>query len=1052
MSSFQAKAVLYLVAGALLVPCVGTLSALQTNAWAQPTATDAQVKAAWDKLLADSLELEATDPQGAITRYQKFFEETGYRSPAVGAQISLRIARIYQLDLKNTDKAIEIYDWALALYKGQPDAIALQKGRLAALEAQKRREGAPGETAPATTQGETPLTIVPRPAGGGGLGVNVAPPQGTQLGVGVTPALNAGTTGVNQFSPTKPNGGLGVNLPSTTTQKSIAVSLPLPPGNALGWQPGPQRCVAALAQQPNGMLWVATEDSGVWRYDPAIAQLKDRWTQFTAKDGLADESTYALAVDQKGRVWAGTLNHGVSVWNGVEWKNYGVLDGPLGERVFDIAVCPTDGDVWIATNAGLTRYSQQNDSWSYVTRADGLPSDEVQAIAFDKNGNIVLGTQCDGVALAQVADGYKNWRVVQGPEKMPLTATGQGLPSNLINDVLVGRDGTIYAATTTGLAWSSDGGAKWVYVRGQDYADKVRGLYSGAPAEWKEGAGAVLAEDYVSCLAQDEAGRLWVGHWNAGSEMLQMQSGTTGLGVKEVSYRKGSGFIKAILPRAQGALLLARYDEGLSYGSAVTEKNEEAPTAAVKPKIGVADLTVTLSDRTTAKAATEPNSVAVNTTAASLTAVALPSAAKAPTLDELNTMLASLSKVELGHSEIPVATNLADDWTTQGDWLGRYGKQNAILWAIEAPYNGYFDSTLYGSHTIQARLGTHYRGDDALRHWINWEKTDNPNSLYYPDEGYRRQAELDDHGEGYERAFEGPDIWQYIEVPQGIHRISLYFFNKDGSQGENRCRDYIVEVKQCKSDPEEFKNEKYWSPGWVNSKQEPQTYSTKQILMADAQPTIVRTRVRDFRGGVYKNLVVSGPGRYWVKIAKNYSFNTICSGTFIDRLQGPATKQEDSNNGLMLGNNSYHAPDIKIKISDFVKKNKTGDATDELSYTTTDIVKEVSSTPLSLKSAIQLWQSLDEYKSPESEILQRRYRLMAFRAVNQMDMDQAHAIGGGEMPEQKIDVKTLLDNWSWQLSLWDDHGNDRRAFDAATELMYRQFREVNDQASLNQGE
>ena len=350
------------------------------------------------------------------------------------------------------------------------------------------------------------------------------------------------------------------------------------------------------------MLWVATEDSGVWRYDPAVAQPKDRWTQFTAQDGLADESAYALAVDGKGRVWAGTLNHGVSVWNGKQWKNYGVLDGPLGERVFDIAVCPLDGDVWIATNAGLTRYSQQKDSWSYVTRADGLPSDEIEAIAFDKSGNIVLGTQCDGVALAQAADDYKAWRVVQGPEKMPLTATGAGLPSDLINDVLVGRDGTIYAATTTGLAWSSDKGANWAYVRGQDYADKVKGLYGGAPAGWEEGAGAVLAEDYVSCLAQDEAGRLWVGHWREGSEMVEMQNGPKGLGVKDVSDLKGSGFVKAMLPREKGALLLARYDEGLSYGSAATEKNDEAPTAVIKPKAGVADLTVTLPIASPAKA------------------------------------------------------------------------------------------------------------------------------------------------------------------------------------------------------------------------------------------------------------------------------------------------------------------------------------------------------------------------------------------------------------------------------------------------------------------
>jgi sugar lactone lactonase YvrE len=604
----KAKAAFYLAAGVLLVPCIGTLNTLQTKAWAQqPNALNAQIKADWDNLLRDSAELEATNPQGAITRYQKFFEEEGYRSSAVGLQISLRIARIYQFEFRNYDKAIEIYDWALSLYKNQPDAITLQKGRLTAIEAQNKAENIGGSKGVDTVMGNSPLAVpIPKPAGGGSLGVNIGTPNKIgALGVGLAPLNNSGV-GSNPFSPSKPsNSQLGINLPSTVgVTQPVSVSAPPPLGTALGWQPGPQRCVTALAQQSGGTLWVATEDSGVWRYDPAVAQLKDRWTQFTAKDGLADENAYALAVDSKGRVWVGTLNHGVSVWNGKEWKNYGVLDGPLGERVFDIAVCPTDGDVWLATNAGLTRYSMKGNSWSYVTCADGLPSDQIQAIAFDKSGNIVLGTQCDGVALANAADGYKTWRVVKGPETMPLTATGAGLPSSLINDVLVAREGIIYAATTTGLAWSNDGGAKWAYVRGQDYADKVRGLYRGAPVGWREGVGAVLAEDYVSCLAQDEAGLLWVGYWKKGSEMIQMQSSPAGLGIKEVSYRKESGFVKAMLPRDGGALLLARYDEGLSYGSAAKERNDEAITAVVKPKTGVVDLTVTIPVAVATKAKT----------------------------------------------------------------------------------------------------------------------------------------------------------------------------------------------------------------------------------------------------------------------------------------------------------------------------------------------------------------------------------------------------------------------------------------------------------------
>ncbi len=880
-----AKAAFYFVAGALLVPCVGTLSTLQMNAWAQPA--EPQVKAAWDKLQADSVELEATNPQGAITRYQKFFEEEGYRSPAVGLPLSLRIARLYQIDLKNYDKAIEIYDWALGLYKNQPDAILLQRGRLAAVEAQNRAEGAPpnGGLQPSTAGGAAPWAVVPKAAATGQLGVNLSPPtNGAGLGITLPTAI------------AKP-GGLGITLPAAPNQNAMAVTPSLPPGRALGWQPGRQRCVTALTQQGGGIVWVATEDSGVWRYDPAAPALK-RWRQFTAQDGLGDNSAYALAVDKAGRVWAGTLNHGVSVWNGEEWKNYGVLDGPLGERVFDIAVCPTDGDVWIATNAGLTRYSMKGDSWSYVTRADGLPSDQIEAIAFDKSGNIVLGTQCDGVALAQAADGYKTWRVVQGPQQMPLTATGEGLPSNLINDVLVARDGTIYAATTTGLAWSSDGGAKWAYVRGEDYAAKVQGLYGGAPAGWKEQAGAVLAEDYVSCLAEDEAGRLWVGHWKEGSEMLQMQSGPAGLGVKEVFYRRESGFVKAMLPRAQGALLLARYDEGLSYGSAATEKNDESPKAAIEPKIGVGDMTIEFPLTSKAKAVIEPQIGVVNATASlpriakakaaiepktivANTTASFPSAAKAPTLAELNAMIALLDKVEPLDPKTPVMVALSDDWRTQGDWLGRYGRYYARLHAIISPSDYVWGA---GAETVPfvAHIGKNAAPDDSVRYWVQWLYTDNPHSLEMPPVYYdsrlkkglvpppdgtssppknRRQAELDDHGEVYPMTQDGPDIFLTFHVPKGDFYLSFYDFNKDGEDTNNRLRDYRLSLRS-----------------------HPLGVALDDIDGFEQWPELAHARILDFRGGVYKRFLMRGPQTLTVRVSRNYSFNTILAGVFLDKV------------------------------------------------------------------------------------------------------------------------------------------------------------------------
>jgi hypothetical protein len=543
------RTVPYLAVGLVAAQSLGIGGAPLVDAWAQEPeqaqnqvfqnqalqgASEAQVKELWSQLQRDSAELEATNPKAAIARYQGFFESGAGRFPSVAIPLALRIARIWQFDLRDTDKAIEIYDWALALYKDQPGAVQLQRGRLAAVQAQKKAEGAKDKKALGASKvpGSASLTVpVPKAVGGGKL---------------------------------------AVSTPSTGAPKATAVAVPhlAPRGNALGWKPGADRCITALARQKRGRLWVATEDAGVWYCDPG-APLATRWKQFLGKDGLGDDSAYALAVDGNNRVWVGTLNHGVSVWNGKAWKNYGVLDGPLGERVFDIAVCPTDGDVWIATNAGLTRYSASKDTWSYVTRADGLPSNQVQAIAFDRVGNLIVGTQCDGIGLSSAEDSYKTWKVVTGPNKMPTTPTGSGLPTSLINDVLVAADGTIYAGTTTGLAWSRDAGKSWSYVRGKDYAAKVRGLFSGVPLGWAEGAGAVLSEDYVSCLAQDARGHLLVGHWQTGSEVLEMMSGPTG-GVKSVIGQEGSGLVRAILPLAGDQPLQARYDEGLaklSFGS-----------------------------------------------------------------------------------------------------------------------------------------------------------------------------------------------------------------------------------------------------------------------------------------------------------------------------------------------------------------------------------------------------------------------------------------------------------------------------------------------------
>ena len=365
----------------------------------------------------------------------------------------------------------------------------------------------------------------------------------------------------------------------------------------------PDAFVTALARDPRGALWAATEDLGLFRLGGGGAPTEGKENgvlppdpplqagrapdplRFTSRSGLTDDTACALAFDAAGRLWVGTLNRGVSVWNGEAWRHYDVPDGPLGERVFDIACNPADGDVWIATSAGLTRYRAARDRWDHYTRADGLPSDLAAALAFARDGTLYVGTQCHGIAYARPvpvnkALEYYTWSVAAAPDRfgpdgcspVPLEPAGTGLPSNLINDLLVGRDGTVWAATTAGLAWSRNGGTSWRFLRGRDWEGKVRGLLGGPPKGWRPPdprRGAVLLpEDRVTCLAEDDQGLIWLGHWRKGYTVFAPRTAAPVYMSAHPPDPTGreEEFVSAICPVPGGPPWIGWYGGGLTRG------------------------------------------------------------------------------------------------------------------------------------------------------------------------------------------------------------------------------------------------------------------------------------------------------------------------------------------------------------------------------------------------------------------------------------------------------------------------------------------------------
>ncbi len=628
-----------------------------------------------------------------------------------------------------------------------------------------------------------------------------------------------------------------------------------------------------------GGVWVGTEDSGVYYYQVGTDG-KETWTQYTVADGLADNYAYAITCDYLGRVWVGHLNHGVSVFNGEKWQNYDVVTGPLGPRVFAMTTSPVDGDVWIATDAGLSRYSISKYTWTYYTRADGLPSDQIQALAFDKKGTLFVGTQCDGLAISTPLGDYKIWRTVRGPDQMPTAPTGRGLPTNLINCITILPNGNICVGTTTGIAFSRDGGSTWNYIRGKDYAAKVKGLWGGPPKNWKEPTKEQLAdlllEDYITGIAADQNGYVWVTYRQKGYEVIDPITNAKYRSMEDERMTLVDGYISAIQPLPDKQPLIARYGGKLVQ---FAKKMPSRQRAAYVSKFGLAKIQ---QSGPTNNYSSLPS---------------MPSVAEIPSADDLTATAKYLQdrigkEAEYGHrvwdrtlqyitpilveqngqlvrKPIPAARPRAvyykEDWCTQGDWLGRYGLDDTVLFGAGWPWDHYVGRG-EAFYKVRAEISPAFRDHDTLRRWLHWESTTNPRCMIDPKDGTRRQAEIDDHGETYRMSVQGPDIWIDVDVPAGTHRLSLYFMNKDGHNSANRWRDYMLRIYPSL----------------------PSTYG----VMPNS-PMLASTRIRDFWGGVYKTFLVEGPCKYLVAIERNYSFNTICSAILLDKISGPRTNLED---------------------------------------------------------------------------------------------------------------------------------------------------------------
>lgn len=203
--------------------------------------------------------------------------------------------------------------------------------------------------------------------------------------------------------------------------------------------------VLTLMEDREGNLWVGTETAG-------LQVLRDqRFHTVGERDGLSSNRTTAVVEDSSGTLWVGTAGAGLNAlprgsvgnWGERPARNpiriYSPANGLASDVILSLATAP-NGDVWVGTPDGLNRI--RGHRVDLFTSADGLPDDFIRSLLVDGDGSLWIGTR----------RGLAHWQMGAALSPMSTYTAANGLAGNLVGAMARDADGDLWVATLTGLS------------------------------------------------------------------------------------------------------------------------------------------------------------------------------------------------------------------------------------------------------------------------------------------------------------------------------------------------------------------------------------------------------------------------------------------------------------------------------------------------------------------------------------------------------------------------------------------------------------------------
>lgn len=285
----------------------------------------------------------------------------------------------------------------------------------------------------------------------------------------------------------------------------------------------PSDSVTAVIQTRDGFLWLGTSAGLAW-FDGV---------KFTRVNLDAAHNTNspvyitALCEDSHGHLWIGTQHDGLMELAQGKMRHYTQTQGLVNDTVTSLAA-GGDGQVWIGSNAGLSRWDGRH--FDVFTKRDGLPDDAVSGINVARSGAVWITTR---IGMCRFINGHIAAYAFQ--------TESQGRSPEYLG-AYEDRRGNLWAFGDTYLINLAEG-KRFNYFRSSESASvRIWSLCEGGNGRlWigTSGRGLFCFEDNrfqpvilggnrwpydVRTLCEDREGSLWLGTSGGGLVQLRLQS------------------------------------------------------------------------------------------------------------------------------------------------------------------------------------------------------------------------------------------------------------------------------------------------------------------------------------------------------------------------------------------------------------------------------------------------------------------------------------------------------------------------------------------------